>query len=563
MWAGDYSCPDAALVLGMGRQETLEMQGPKHKRYCSVLDWTVQHTCASCQLLDWRAVPLQTRRDDVGAAPLRAMSEDRPTILEILELTRQELTVGQNNDPIQECGRAALAVLTSDPELCSTLAYQKLHDVPYRKVKTCWRRLYTDASLWRVVHLVEGCEGQEQDGVPNIDNAKMDQIVRLLDMALILTGAPGREAMMELWFAAIGQMLSDHGLVSSGSDDCESSRPVKRRKIEEGDPSTRKMPSLPSRMPEVQPGLRNPLPRDAGLTLSAFQKKLNDVEAHTPLIMEKAIEHWPAMGERPWSDAGYLLEQTLGGRRLVPVEIGKSYTDSGWGQRILAFRDFMNEYMLPRQEQAKAGDGKDYDSDISCQTAPSHRRQTGYLAQHDLFAQIPSLRSDISIPDYCYCEPAPSPHLAHIKPTPKLEEPLLNAWFGPAGTVSPLHTDPYHNILAQVVGYKYIRLYPPHETEKLYPRSVDEAGVDMSNTSQVDLDVAMAAHPEISCWAGPSREPIDPDIPQDFEDEFPLFKDAQYVEGLLAPGDCLYLPVGWWHYVRSLTPSFSVSFWFN
>lgn len=260
------------------------------------------------------------------------------------------------------------------------------------------------------------------------------------------------------------------------------------------------------------------------------------------------------------------MEQTLGGRRLVPVEIGKSYTDEAWGQRIITFQSFMSTYMLSAQT---SNQNTSPEHDEKGEETP-RASQTGYLAQHDLFAQIPSLRSDISIPDYCYTDPAPSPHLKHIKPVSKLEDPLLNAWFGPAGTVSPLHTDPYHNMLAQVVGYKYIRLYPPEETANLYPRGVDENGVDMSNTSQVDLDEAMSVMPELSCWENSHKDDGDELVGEDllrrrqeFEKEFPRFRHARYVDCVLGPGECLYLPVGWWHYVGSLTTSFSVSFWFN
>lgn len=280
-------------------------------------------------------------------------------------------------------------------------------------------------------------------------------------------------------------------------------------------------------------------------SLSSFQAKLSNPTTHTPIIIEGAIQHWPALDERPWSHPEYLLDQTLGGRRLVPVEIGRSYTSAGWGQRIISFGEFIQDYML------------------NVSPGPSSQEKaTGYLAQHDLFAQIPSLRADISIPDFCYCEPASNP-LPHVKPTQKLEEPLLNAWFGPQGTISPLHTDPYHNILAQVVGYKYVRLYAPEETERLYPRSVDESGVDMSNTSQVDLDEAIAIYEDGDCMEGPSSDSTLPERRAEFEEQFPDFKAARFIEAILGPGECLYLPVGWWHYVRSLTPSFSVSFWFN
>ena len=35
-----------------------------------------------------------------------------------------------------------------------------------------------------------------------------------------------------------------------------------------------------------------------------------------------------------------------------------------------------------------------------------------------------------------------------------------------------------------------------------------------------------------------------------------------HLDAVLGPGDALYIPAGWWHYVRSITPSFTVNFWF-
>lgn len=57
----------------------------------------------------------------------------------------------------------------------------------------------------------------------------------------------------------------------------------------------------------------------------------------------------------------------------------------------------------------------------------------------NLILQITELRKDICIPDYCFAGGG--------------ELRSLNAWFGPAGTVTPLHHDPHHNILAQVTWF--------------------------------------------------------------------------------------------------------------
>jgi lysine-specific demethylase 8 len=502
-----------------------------------------------------------------------------PSIDEIIALTRTQLTVSRD-DAIRSCGPAALALLPNNPDAALQLAYQKLHDVPYKDVKTCWRRLYTEAALWKVLRILESrtnsglaeetakpsCE-DEQDNDDNVEKQGLDwmtQVVKTLDMALILTGAPKREELVELLFSALEDELE------KTSRECVSFEPPqKRRKLETNDKPSQQSSQIPDTFPStinLPPELRIAIPRFTAPSLEAFQKRIARPETQIPIIIEGAIDFWPALGERSWNKPSYLLSHTLGGRRLVPVEIGRSYTDESWGQKILSFREFMGTFMFkspsPILETNKSTNGSAEKSPTTDQLP-----QTGYLAQHDLFAQIPSLRADISIPDYCYSDP-PLSTPSNVKPLPKLEDPLLNAWFGPAGTISPLHTDPYHNILAQLVGYKYIRLYAPNQTEKLHPRGIDENGIDMSNTSQVDLNEAFSLVPELSPWSnreGRAGEETDADgvSKKEFEERFPEFRDAEYVEGVLGPGDLLYIPVGWWHYVTSLTPSFSVSFWFN
>uniref|UniRef100_A0A131YSE0 Lysine-specific demethylase 8 n=1 Tax=Rhipicephalus appendiculatus TaxID=34631 RepID=A0A131YSE0_RHIAP len=86
----------------------------------------------------------------------------------------------------------------------------------------------------------------------------------------------------------------------------------------------------------------------------------------------------------------------------------------------------------------------------------------------------------------------------------------------------------------QVFGEKYIRLYEKSQTGFLYP--YEERLLE--NTSQVDVE-------------NPDHE------------KFPLFKTAQYTECVLRPGEMLFIPPKCWHFVRSLSPSLSVSFWWE
>ncbi|XP_071517895.1 bifunctional peptidase and arginyl-hydroxylase JMJD5 isoform X1 [Panulirus ornatus] len=210
-----------------------------------------------------------------------------------------------------------------------------------------------------------------------------------------------------------------------------------------------------------------------------------------PVKLLGVVDHWPAL--KLWSVA-YLRQ--VAGARTVPIEVGARYTDLTWSQTLITLDEYLTKYVMH----------------------PSKDTPTGYLAQHQLLDQVPQLRNDIIVPDYC--------HLGE-------EPPRINAWLGPRGTVSPLHHDPDHNILVQVMGYKYIRVYHEDQSDLLYPHP-DPL---LSNTSQVDVEGTI--------------------------EDWPLMKKARYHDLVLAPAQALYIPPRCWHYVRSLSTSFSVSFWWK
>ncbi|RDB21259.1 Lysine-specific demethylase 8 [Hypsizygus marmoreus] len=252
-----------------------------------------------------------------------------------------------------------------------------------------------------------------------------------------------------------------------------------------------------------------------------FQRNLSN----RPFIVRGYGRDWPALAEHPWRSAAY-LRSVAGPGRVVPVEIGEDYRESGWRQSMMSWENLLSSLDFIDQPPAHGS------------------TEIIYLAQHNLLMQFPALREDIIVPDYVYAAVDPPEYLEY-KPPGNDEQLVLNGWLGPKGTISPAHTDPYYNFFAQVVGRKTVWLAPPDVTPFMYPFELtshsSESAPNMHNTSRVDVFSAKE------------------------EEDFPDFWEKGVREAFhetIGPGDLLFIPVGWWHAMRSEDTSFSVSMWF-
>jgi hypothetical protein len=99
-------------------------------------------------------------------------------------------------------------------------------------------------------------------------------------------------------------------------------------------------------------------------------------------------------------------------------------------------------------------------------------------------------------------------------------------WFGPAGTITPFHHDLTNNFMIQIAGRKRVRLIAPCDTPNVYNQRHCYSQVDGRN---IDLQ------------------------------RFPMMASVPVIECVLEPGEILFLPVGWWHFVEALDVTITVS----
>ncbi|XP_058247558.1 HSPB1-associated protein 1 homolog isoform X1 [Hemibagrus wyckioides] len=121
---------------------------------------------------------------------------------------------------------------------------------------------------------------------------------------------------------------------------------------------------------------------------------------------------------------------------------------------------------------------------------------------------------------------------------PGLDGRESTLWVGTNGANTPCHLDSYgYNLVFQIQGRKCWHLFPPDDTECMYPTRIPYE--ESSVFSQVNV--------------------MRPDMHR-----FPAFRRARAHLVTLEPGQVLFVPRHWWHYVESVDPvTVSVNSWID
>ena len=236
------------------------------------------------------------------------------------------------------------------------------------------------------------------------------------------------------------------------------------------------------------------VPLDVDRRTGVGQKEFLDryYSQNTPVLMTDSCDQWPALSL--WNPP-YLAE-TLGS---VEVEV-MAGRESDPDYEINANK---HRFMMP------------FDEFVAKIEGASRSNDTYLVANNKLLA------TEAALPlwdDFTLDE-------RYLVPDPQRNQAFL--WFGPAGTVTPLHHDVINVLFNQVDGWKHFILIPSLEVHRVYNNLAVYSAVD----------------------------PLKPDL-----EHYPLFAGAQQIHLDVGPGQTLFIPAGWWHHVEATEASISISF---
>jgi ribosomal protein L16 Arg81 hydroxylase len=285
--------------------------------------------------------------------------------------------------------------------------------------------------------------------------------------------------------------LHEHGFAA----DCELAAIASHPYVEAGEwiaQRLRKLESLLDVYTQLASLVSDPAAIDRRRDLTREDFLTDYYSRNRPVVIEGLLDQWPALAR--WTPA-YLA--SVCGDAVVEVMDGRDGESSvaqyrAQHRRTMRFAEYV---------------------DLVCASAPTNRF---FIVSGNDFLQHPevdALWADI-------------PHIpAYLDEVKRVAGSSL--WFGPAGTVTPLHHDLMNILFTQITGRKEIQLIPSTQTHLV----ANENGV----FSEVDAE--------------------QPDLQR-----FPRFGSTTAVTIVLEPGQTLFIPVGWWHNVRALDVCISVAF---
>ena len=252
-------------------------------------------------------------------------------------------------------------------------------------------------------------------------------------------------------------------------------------------------------------------------------------ESQTPVILKNYAREWPAVSQ--WIKWDYLRSR-VGDDWHSDVEMG---TYSNHERLSVPFGAYMEYLALYREQQENIKEGNDADESPIL-----------YLAQNDL---PHGLYDDIILPPFLNTsstgsagsmETTLSSNDSSILGQGKLYQTMF--WMGPPRAESPLHFDPLDNILVQVVGTKQVVLL-----DRNTPREKLSAGAahgQQENTSALPIRALLRGETVSGSATSAANLP--------------------FLSGTLEPGDALFIPAKWWHYVESPVDfTISVNVWWR
>jgi hypothetical protein len=174
----------------------------------------------------------------------------------------------------------------------------------------------------------------------------------------------------------------------------------------------------------------------------------------------------------------------------------------------------------------------------------SERVSQLYIAQMPLSDLPRDLQADVPTPAALTAPATPEhPYTADIYTS--------SLWLGLEPTFTPWHRDPNPNLFCQLVGCKTVRLMPPAPGKELFAQV--NASLGRTNASHAIRGYEMMQAGERQAWWDAV-----------WGSEVP----SGMYEVVLRPRDVLFLPMGWWHSVRSAdggqgSLNASVNWWFR